>query len=395
MIGNLVSRTTTCRLFSHRNRPKHWGAGAALANRGEFDSRVRKKPRVTDRLAELRKATERQSLLRPRQKADVKAAASATMTSRSHGLTTSLLTTPASTTSAAAGHKEAPARVSFTPSFLVSSGATVVESSTPATEDIVEMVQDDEDNNNNIKNHTSPWHKPPTAAIPLSPSSPIHKKSMNHHRYNNKAQTGAGYWTKRLRLLRDTHKGDCIRFQSGQYPFVKKGSLDMNDPRNRAKSYMDVTLLGEGAAWDHEFEKLTFLGVVHTHHDANTSLPQPPSRAHGQLAWICFTYETAREKGLQANSSLRIYNPVAFPAKKRVAVVTPGHEQQQQQQQQQQPAVEWTICCTQLCERYPEQLPKLPNIDATYLQFGLSPGPNRCQNQSLVCNDSGPVLRKI
>eukprot|EP00957_Ditylum_brightwellii_P142619 10866313-Ditylum_brightwellii.AAC.1 len=62
---------------------------------------------------------------------------------------------------------------------------------------------------------------------------------------------------QQLRTICSTIIGDCAQFQSGSYPFRggergrtsssyrRHSGGDMNDPRNRATSYMDVTIIGE------------------------------------------------------------------------------------------------------------------------------------------------------
>lgn len=164
---------------------------------------------------------------------------------------------------------------------------------------------------------------------------------------SRKKSSQGGPLFKRLKLIRDAVKGDTIRFQSGQYPFTKTTSFDMNDPRNRATSYMDVTVVGSGAAWEDQ-QKLTFLGFVHAHVAQTTSAPLPGSC----LAWLCFSYETVRERNLQPGSQLRIYNPVTVPF---VEAKPPDRLAM--------PTVEWIVACTQLCESYPDCLPQLPDLD--------------------------------
>lgn len=186
----------------------------------------------------------------------------------------------------------------------------------------------------------------------------------------------------------------------------------MNDPRNRAKSYIDVTILGESIPWEKEYQKLTFLGFVHAHHhrrhrtrSVNASATGAATAASSEgspgpqscLAWMCFTFDTAREKSLQTGTNLRIYNPVVFPLKTAPAAATEpadvsssgagtaflGEEQQKQpeastvqQQQQQQKAsssavVEWMVVCTEVCEYYPNCLPKLPDLNTLTVQINI------------------------
>jgi hypothetical protein len=127
-----------------------------------------------------------------------------------------------------------------------------------------------------------------------------------------------------MRSIRNAIKGDCIRL-NGFTDNNKTSSFDMSDPRNRAKSHMDVTVLQTTTSIQNA-DKITLLAKVHAL-SSTISLPNMVAIPQGNLAWISFSFETARRLGLQAESSLRIYNPVAF----RVQDC-------------------WMVACTQLCD---------------------------------------------
>lgn len=156
----------------------------------------------------------------------------------------------------------------------------------------------------------------------------------------------SGRLCKRLQSLRDTVRGDKIRFQSGQYPF-SVASLDMNDPRNRATSELDVTLLETSGMSNRESQKVLMLGFVH---HATGGL----SHLMSQFSWICFACDTARELTLQNGSQLRIYNAVSMELSGPLCC-SPSS---------QYPTIKWTILATTLCEPYPTELPQLPDAPA-------------------------------
>jgi len=260
--------------------------------------------------------------------------------------------------------------VTFAPTFLSTHPKTTVEANnaTPNEDDVVEL--DDAKADFKIIQNASPHS---AFASPTTTTPPRRGASRKQHYGRGKTGGGAGPLTKRLKQIRDGIKGDTIRFQSGQYPF-RATSFDMNDPRNHATSYMDVTILGESIPWEKEHQKLTCLGYVHTHHlttaAAAASISSSTARSQACLAWMCFTFETAREKNVQAGTKLRVYNPVVFPS--RTAASSPSAEEEspllakapRTTSAHQQPlsgtVVDWMILC-QLCEHYPECLPDLPD----------------------------------
>jgi hypothetical protein len=152
-----------------------------------------------------------------------------------------------------------------------------------------------------------------------------------------------GTLTNRLRAVRSGILGDMIRFQSGQYPFQKKMSaFDMNDPRGRAKSYMDITLLRDATKFGSEpsnNQMLKALAYVHQHVVQGSCSAQALTH---RLVWVIFGKDADRSHGLRATLALRIYNAVTVEL---------------------QSPLEWTVVCTDLCERYPvDVLGKLPAI---------------------------------
>lgn len=186
--------------------------------------------------------------------------------------------------------------------------------------------------------------------------------SGNRRRKRNASmKLKAGPLMKRLRAIRSAVDGDRVRFQSGMYPFAQSASrrFDMSDPRNRATSYMDVSIVGEAVPWD-ENERVTVLGFIH----ANEKLPSSDNDAglvgtpkSAGFAWLSFTYETAREQKLCQGSRLRIYNALSVLSKAPIQV--DGLEEEHEVKDI---TCNQTVICTQLCESYPDSLPTLPSM---------------------------------
>lgn len=172
---------------------------------------------------------------------------------------------------------------------------------------------------------------------------------------------------KRLRALRSAVDGDVIRFQSGTYPFVQSVSrrFDMKDPRNRATSYMDVSIICEPVPWD-EHERITALGFVHnSERVAKSSDDKIDIVEGGRFAWVSFTYATAREQNVHKGSQLRIYNTVCVPSNTSVQIDGCGDDGVVVDQ-----CCDKTILCSQLCESYPDSLPELPDVRVNQVNKG-------------------------
>lgn len=197
----------------------------------------------------------------------------------------------------------------------------------------------------------------PDSTLMLSPrlGSPTGMYSPPSRKSGKSKINKAGPLSKRLKVLRDAVKGDSVRFQCGQYPFSAKVAFDMNDPRNRAKSYMDVTVMADSCPWAKDSsQRLTVLAYIHTHEPTTTTTQTQQAAAVDAafdckkcMAWLCFSFETAREQNLRIGSELRIYNAVVIPVASKIDATY---------------HVDFIVLCTQLCEPYPALLPKLPEV---------------------------------
>lgn len=215
---------------------------------------------------------------------------------------------------------------SFLPSFLSTSAAF----SGPPIDDADDDV--DTPNPGVLSNDVSTITRSFSSAEGRSPpvfSSPPSRKQKG------------GRLLNRLKAVRNGILGDVIRLQSGQYPFPeKKSTFDVNDPRARAVSFMDVTLEGDASVFGTEQptggRQLIIRGHIHQH--VVTSFQQACS-PHGCQAWFVFGCDSTRTLEIKHGVMLRIYNAVPFASGGKPNYV---------------------VTCTEFCEPYPDDiLPKL------------------------------------
>jgi hypothetical protein len=285
--------------------------------------------------------------------------------------------------------------VSFVPSFLTKATPYVsaTKEETNEVEDADDVVPNDfEDGGTGrgleaatIAGPTSPY---PTARGPYSgndgtwerpmspfPSSPAPgARRRNHPRDKGGGSTsaGGGFLVRRLKALRDATKADTLRLQSyglggaGADRHLPSSYFVMNDPRSKAESYMDLTLVGDDCwACDPQHEKVTYVAYCHNHHvrSPERTLPAnsmtdrdqsaPTSSFSQTFLLLSVTFGTARERDLPTTRQLRVYNPIvvsvvkggdeAFSAAKPAGVVA-----------------KHVVLATYLCEPYPRGLPALP-----------------------------------
>jgi hypothetical protein len=317
-------------LFTVAGRPKHWG-GSTVRELGSKGRTVLVSARKRSNLAaELSKAAQTRTLMPPPPRTTIfkraRTEERSTFPPRAPGASTETLPQPSMDTST----------LSFTPAFL--------SSRLPKTVSEEDQVEGNE--------------SLPDSMLTLSPrlGSPSGMYSPPSRKNGKAKNSKAGALSRRLKVIRDAVKGDSVRFQCGQYPFSAKAAFDMNDPRNRAKSYMDVTVMKDSCPWAKDSsQRLTVLAFVHTHELTTTTTTQAQQVAavdaafdpKNCLAWLCFSFETAREQNLSLGSELRIYNAVAIPVANKSDAKDP---------------VDFIVLCTQLCEPYPAVLPKLPEV---------------------------------
>jgi hypothetical protein len=117
--------------------------------------------------------------------------------------------------------------ISFAPSFMPTKSLNVsdqLEEETPDQEDFATIL-------------------PTTTAHDVfSPHKLVPSRTK---RRTVKGRAAVGPLATRLSAIRDALSNDSLRLNSGQYPFASHTSFDLNDPRKRARSYTDMTILSE------------------------------------------------------------------------------------------------------------------------------------------------------
>jgi hypothetical protein len=195
-----------------------------------------------------------------------------------------------------------------------------------------------------------------------------------------------GPFTKLLHMTRVSLEADCARLRSGSYPYrpFEMRKHDVNDPRNRANTIMDVTVLGHPAPLAScEDVMVVMLGFVHNYVENRMKLRtiRTPGRSrrvcHGSSPtgglkeggmdasfdvdkepldmdkislvhtptkeWLCFRRDTCADLGIVKGIQLRIYNPYCISLGNSSSIIP----------------VNAVVVCTGLCEAYPSDLPPL------------------------------------
>ncbi len=242
----------------------------------------------------------------------------------------------------------------------------------------------------------------------LDPSSTTPKTRSNTSSLSSGRRRGKknhGPLSRLLQSIRGSIEADCLRFQSGTFPFRSDpNGRSMNDPRNRAFNFIDVTIVGRtGLRTDDAFdphqnqrttttttlcsttkptcdfadaEKIVVLGYIHSFAynikatpkkfgryrksiysnvssrigqnsiEGNNEQEDPPLSCP-TFAWLCFTQNTCLEQGISNGVQLRVYNVNVLS--------TPTSESKTGY-------FKHIVLCTWLCERHPKELPPLPPV---------------------------------
>jgi hypothetical protein len=234
--------------------------------------------------------------------------------------------------------------VSFAPPFVP---ATKRPNEKDATDILIEDPTRDNDHLVDIQNRYT-CHIPAIFSTPHPP--------MKHPR----CAKVPGKWGKRLMALRNSRDIDAVRLQNQAY--ARHSMMDLNNPRKRAKSRMDVTILGmHQGYWNlPEESSVTVLGYIHGHEQtrkSNNTMDANPEQDHNdatnvhdsEFAWVTFKVSTARIIGLDRGCLLRLYNAVMLPCPQATELILP------------QSLLEWNgaephycknvVVCTDVCER--------------------------------------------
>lgn len=202
-------------------------------------------------------------------------------------------------------------------------------------------------------------------------SSPTPPRRGRSSRRNHNAGSG-GPWTKRLAALKLNQANDAMKLQhAGMH---RHGvSFDLNDPRRKATSFTDVTILAQedchggslpdSAQFWKQFsnsnnmsthgapssnhphqDHLTVLCHIHAHGPMSKGLPAGSSTISANPGWVSFTRATARNIGLHQGLQLRLYDAVLLPLEKARTTNS------------------FLLICTQLCERHPGMVTPAPPL---------------------------------
>jgi hypothetical protein len=259
-----------------------------------------------------------------------------------------------------------------------------------APEVLTSQIEQDDDNRNAATNNSSSVVAIDRPSFSSPTTSRRHRASKSH---GNSSKSGP--WTKRLAALKSNQTNDAMKLQ---HPGMNRHgvSFDLNDPRKKAKSYTDVTVLSDHDESSQQGVKpkswslstnatgassgdgslLTVLGHIHRHapiinHRCTESLPTSTGDTtlseQGSFAWISFTRTTARNVGLRKGMALRLYDAVLLPVHRMV-----GPEQGESRDDRGTMECRFLVICTQLCEEHPGKLDPVPNFDVAAFRQATS-----------------------
>jgi hypothetical protein len=219
-----------------------------------------------------------------------------------------------------------------------------------------------------------------------SPQPAITRNKVSRKRKRNK-----GPLSRILHSIRGSVEADRARFHSGNYPYrqPERRRHDVNDPRNRAETIMDVTVMSHPTPLGGSTESAFVVGYVHQHikndsmiqtmrivgrsrhfrhaaselkfnvdnsgagidhlNEKNDDLyAKAPAFSH-----ICFTRDAFLDLGIGIGSQVRIYNTRIISHEVLSSV-------QEIEAISKEVDVQSTVVCTHLCEVYPDELTPLP-----------------------------------
>lgn len=151
--------------------------------------------------------------------------------------------------------------------------------------------------------------EPPTTSMPhsttdhLFPSPPPRSRSR-------RGKKSLGVLGRKLEALQSARSNDTLRLQN--QAFLRHKTLDINDPRKRANSKTDITIVGD-CVWPYGTSAdSTFTVLVYVHSHEHTERPEH-AVLNDELAWATFTFGTARNINLQKGKQVRLYNSIFIP----------------------------------------------------------------------------------
>lgn len=212
------------------------------------------------------------------------------------------------------------------------------------------------------------WETPTKDSLTKVSSNMISQQTpATLHKQPSRQRKVKGTFSKYLHSTRVSIEADCARLRSGSYPYrpLEMRRHDVNDPRNRADTIMDVTIVGHPVPSESEVEMAVVMGFIHqfmenehklktirmpgrsrrvcheTSHElsvesttntATAIVEKPLLLPLPTYAWLCFRRDTYADLGIVQGTQLRIYNPQRIPMGESSFSI---------------------VVCTRLCEIYP------------------------------------------
>jgi len=192
--------------------------------------------------------------------------------------------------------------------------------------------------------------------------------SATPRRITHKKKRATGFFSGKLRSIRGMIEGNCARLHSGSYPFRQYGKRgDVNDPRNRAQCFVDVTLVQHpveherhyvALAYAHQFVIIKKKYITDRNEEDNEICSRTNLDLKGYV-WIYFLQETLRACDIQNKTQLRIYNVIAVKVERKGNLRNETLFGRQNYESKSTITVRYALICSQLCEVYPSFLPPL------------------------------------
>ncbi|KAG7361081.1 hypothetical protein IV203_036181 [Nitzschia inconspicua] len=243
------------------------------------------------------------------------------------------------------GRNDTKINVTFAPSFVSSANSAIAPAAPIDT--LIEEPTRQEDYFANI-------HSRPTDHLPAILSSP------QPHTKRRRTSKITGKWERRLAALRKTRCSDAGRLQNQAY--ARHAGIELNNPRKRAASRTDVTILGvnRGPRNLPDDCVIAVLGYIHSHAQnmegkrfdqiGHLEKQKDVTIIHRNIfSWITFKISTARTIGLENGCRLRLYDAIVLPSPQATRLSLP------------EKFIHWsgvenhccqnTVICTDLCER--------------------------------------------
>lgn len=201
-----------------------------------------------------------------------------------------------------------------------------------------------------------------------------------YHTPTRSTKKSQGALSRLHQSIRTSIDADKARLQSGIFPVPSDTDkrMDVNDPRNRAETIMDITIVKpKPIPFVNDTSKAFLLGYVHSHTNnynkiKTIQLPSKGGRSRNfaslrrddeinshkdidnqnitmntpALAWVCFTHDTLTEISLIQGKQLRVYNAIVLKSENHLDIPV--------------------VLGTRLCETFPNELPTLSAVPESY-----------------------------